>query len=258
MTGGITIVQPVAAAAHELWRACATPEGLKGWQADSVVGQVRAGGRLQLAWPSLGAELELYVVDVQAPKRLVLEAGSQRIVIEAEHRRVVLTHFGSATQDEAAGTTSGWRVSLATLAHSLERHPRAERHVHWAVCVAAASSELAHAYFTNGAALGAWLTSRGEIGDRGSSVCLRLRWGTRLTGQVLAHTPGRDVAVSWREENDAVLAFRTLPLPGDCARRLVALQWSTWGKRDGLAATASHLDACVRRLAKLLGARGSA
>jgi len=258
MADDITIVQPVAAAAEDLWRACATAEGLRGWQADSVEGQVKPGARLRLAWPTLGAELELCVVEVQAPKRLVLRARTQRIVIEAEHDRVVLTHSGSMTADEAEGTTSGWRVSLATLAHWLQRHPRSERRVHWAVCVGAASSELAHAYFTNGPALGAWLTSHGEIGEKGSPVCLGLRWGTSLTGQVLAHTPGRDLAVSWQEQDDAVLAFRTLPVPGGPDRRLVALQWSTWGRRDGLDPTASHLDSCVHRLAKLFAKRGSA
>jgi uncharacterized protein YndB with AHSA1/START domain len=258
MADGIRIVQPVSAAAGELWRACSTPEGLQSWQADSVQGQVRPGARLRLAWPTLCTELELHVVDVEAPKRLVLEAGSQRIVIEAEHERIALTHFGSATQDEADGTTSSWRISLATLAHSLERHPRSARHVHWSVCVTKAPSELAHAYFTDGAALSAWLTSGGEIGKRDSSVCLGLRWGANLTGHVLANTPGRDVAISWQQQDDAVLAFRTLPLPGGPARRLVALQWSTWGRRDGLDATACHLDSCVRRLAQLLGERGSA
>ncbi|MBN1607061.1 MAG: SRPBCC domain-containing protein [Polyangiaceae bacterium] len=258
MADGITIIQPVAATADELWRACATPEGLQGWQADSVEGAVRPGARLELAWPTLGARLVLRVVEVQAPRRLVLEAGSQRIVIEPEHHRIVLTHFGSASPDEAAGTTSGWRVSLATLAHCLERHPGSQRQVHWAVCVAATSSELAHAYFTDGAALSAWLTSHGEIGEKDSAVCLGLRWGTSLTGHVLAHTPGRDLAVSWQEEDDAVLAFRTLPLPGGSDRRLVALQWSTWGRSHGPGATACHLDSCVHRLSKLLGERGSA
>jgi uncharacterized protein YndB with AHSA1/START domain len=258
MADGITIVQPVSAAAGELWRACATPQGLQGWQADSVEGQVRPGARLRLTWPTLGAELELRVVEVEAPRRLVLETGSQRIVIEAKKDRVVLTHFGSVTQDEMAGTMSGWRLSLATLAHGLERHPRSARRVHWAVCVARASFELTHTYFTNGAALGAWLTSHGEIGEPDSSVNLGLRWGTSLTGQVLAHTPGRDLAVSWQEEGDAVLALRTLPLPGGSERRLVALQWSTWGRRDGLSATAAHLDSCVQGLAKLLAERGLA
>ena len=32
MADGITIVQPVAAPADELWRACATAEGLQRWQ----------------------------------------------------------------------------------------------------------------------------------------------------------------------------------------------------------------------------------
>jgi hypothetical protein len=187
-----------------------------------------------------------------------LRAGPQRVVIEVERGRIVVTHFGSSTEDEAAGISSGWRVSLATLAHWLEHHPRSPRHVHWAVCVAPASPELAHAYFTNGHALAAWLTHQGKLGEKDSLVRLGLRWGATLTGEVLANTPGRDVAVSWQEQDHSVLALRTLPLPGDSERRLLALQWSSWGKLAGRRDTASCLDSCVQRLAKVIGQRGAA
>lgn len=258
MAQNATIVQPIVAEADELWKACATPEGLQGWQADSVEGEVRTGARLRLAWPTLGAALEVDVVEVQAPRRLVLTAGSHCTIFDVQPNRLLLTLSGSSTEDEVAGTLSAWRVSLGTLAHWLRYHPGSPRQVHWAACAVTASSALAHAYFTGGPALSTWLTSDGEIGDAGSSASLRLRWGQRLTGQVIAHTPGRDLAVSWQEQNQSVLALRTLPLPADTERRLLALQWSTWDKLDGQAVTASHLDVCVHRLAKVIGQRGLA
>ena len=253
MQQSIQLTQAVDAPPERAWHACSEPAGLAAWQADEVKGRVVPGGRLLLSWPALGASIELTVEELQAGRRLVLQGAVSRLALVVEPGRVILTQDGLSAGDEAEGTASSWRLSLAVLAHYLTHHDGATRQVSWFVRPVRTNTEAAHALFTREATLRTWLTRGGEIAEPGSRVRLRLAWGDSLTGTVLAHTPGRDVAVSWTEQAESVLALRTLPSPRTPGERLVAMVWSHWGDIPSLGHTEEQLARAVERLAGVLG-----
>jgi uncharacterized protein YndB with AHSA1/START domain len=256
----VIIEQAIVASAARIWRACSSSSGLRSWQADEVVGEAKQGAELVLGWPALGVEVQLEVERVEEQRRIVLAAEDSRLELAVAEGRIQLTHEADFDDDEHAGTESSWRLALATLAHYLEHHEGQSRHVHWAVSPAKASVEDAHAFFTLSAAQGAWLT-RGDNGRDiaavGSEVKLDLAWGKSMTGQVLAHTPPRDLLLSWRETNQSLLALRTLPSPSAEHERLLIATWSSWGFSQ-TDAIAENLDAALTRLAGLLARRASA
>jgi uncharacterized protein YndB with AHSA1/START domain len=256
----VVLEQAIRAPRARIWQACASTAGLKSWQADEIEGEVAQGGELVLGWPALGVAVQLDVERVEEQRRIVLAAEDSRLELFIDEGRIQLTHSADFDDDEQAGTQSSWRLSLATLAHYLEHHDGEERSVHWAVSRAKASFEDAHAFFTLSAAQSAWLTrgnSGRDIDAVGSEIALDLAWGNPMTGRVLAHTPPRDVLLSWRETNHSLLALRTLPSPTTAHERLLIATWSSWG----LAQTnpiAQNLSAVLTRLAGLLENRATA
>ena len=132
--------------------------------------------------------------------------------------------------------------------------------MHWAVQRAATSLEDAHAFFTLAGAQSGWLTrtsAAGNVGAVGSQIALDLAWGTSLTGQVLSHSPPRDLLLSWKETNHSLLALRTLPAPEAPNQRLLAATWSTWGVPE-TAGTTAQLQAALGRLSRILENRATA
>ena len=89
-----------------------------------------------------------------------------------------------------------------------------------------------------------------------------------MTGRVLAGDSGRDVALTWRETNDSVLVFRSLPSPTHRDERILAACWSRWVAPtsrgdDDLGETEVksievELERSVRRLARELDRGGVA
>jgi uncharacterized protein YndB with AHSA1/START domain len=71
MTGDLRLVRPCGATRAELWKACATAEGLETWYADKVTGSLSPGGGVRLEWPALGARVDLDVVDWVPNDRVV-------------------------------------------------------------------------------------------------------------------------------------------------------------------------------------------
>jgi uncharacterized protein YndB with AHSA1/START domain len=88
----IRLTQAVRAPVERLWRACADPRGLAGWQADDVFGEVVEGGILSLSWPALDVTFQLEVVEVIENKRIVFETAEARLALDVEDGRVALTH----------------------------------------------------------------------------------------------------------------------------------------------------------------------
>jgi hypothetical protein len=248
----------VTAGLDDLWRACATAEGLQSWQADEVEGELQAGQRLRLGWPALGVSLTATVEELTVNRRVVLVSRGWRTVLECHPGRVILVHSGFASADEKEGSESAWRVSLATLAHQLREHGRTARRTAWAISAARLTAAQAHFFFTDAAALGAWLTAEGAVGPVGARCELTLRWGAQLTGQVLANTEGRDVAIAWQQQGKSVLVLRTLPCPTCSDERFVAIQWSTWTSVEGYDLTVDQLTACLDRLSRLSRQRAQA
>jgi uncharacterized protein YndB with AHSA1/START domain len=259
MTGEVHLVCSVRASREELWEACGTRSGLEGWYADRVTGTVARGATLRLEWPELGATVGLQVEEVRSNEQIVLVNGRSRVALTVEDGRVELAHTGLSEEDDVEGFESSWRVALAMLKHALEEHPRSPRRIRWVARPAQASAELAHLCFTAPAALDRWLGHGSEMGAEGEPYSLTLATGERMSGKVLCRAAGRDVALSWDEQNDSMLVLRTLPSPRAAKERVVAICWSKWGATEaGEHAIESELRRSLERLGAILAMSGRA
>jgi uncharacterized protein YndB with AHSA1/START domain len=213
---------------------------------------------VELRWPALGVSLPLEVREVEPERRIVLAAGRSRVVVELAPGQVTLRQDGVAEGDEADGVLSSWRLSLSLLAHYCEKHADARRSVRWLLRPARTSTATAHVFFTEGSALASWLGRGGSFETVGSSFELGLAWGEPMTGRVLSCTPGRDVSVSWDEDESSVLCLRTLPRPFSDQERLIVLAWSRWSTTSPSRERLEALDAAHHRLVRVLDAQHSA
>jgi uncharacterized protein YndB with AHSA1/START domain len=255
----IKIYQPLAARPSRVFQALTEPRELSAWQADKVEGQVRQGSNLTFGWPMLGISLSLEVVRVDAGRAVAFAHGSARLEFEMVRGGLELRHTAPFDDDTLAGTASSWRIALATLKNYLARHAGRQRRVYWAVARARGSVELCHAYFTEPELLTSWLgSSPASLGEVESNVTLTLASGRRVSGPMLAHTPGRDLAVRWREADDSVLVFRTLPVDTDPGARYLLLGWSRWSDLPDVESIQTELRRAVTQLAGRLDRAGSA
>jgi uncharacterized protein YndB with AHSA1/START domain len=255
----IRISQKIPASLDALWVACATPSGIAGWQADRVTGAVRAGETLGLGWPDLGVSIRLDVIELLEGRRVVFGHGESRVRFEVKEGEVELSHSAPFDEDEELGTESSWRLALGTLAHYLDRYAGQERETVWLVKPAKTTAEAAHAFFTLPDALGAWLgRATAPLGVVGSRYRIALSGGGTMSGVVLAHTEGRDLALRWDEANYSVVTFRTLPSPTGEHERLMVISWSRWSELDNAERVAGELDGALARLVQVLGGAGAA
>jgi uncharacterized protein YndB with AHSA1/START domain len=255
----IRLQQKVLAPVDRLWAACATPKGIANWQADAVSGKVVKGHTLTLGWPELGVHIDLEVREVEQRRHLAFEHASARLEFEISPGEITLSHHAPFDNDEAEGTESSWRVALGTLAHYLACHDGRERHVFWAVRSAMTTSESAHAFFTLPETLASWLGRTEEpIGPAGTRYRLEPLWGGSMTGTVLAHMEGRDLALSFEEAENSVIGLRTLPSPRASGERLLLAFWSRWVESDATSHIETGLDTALGRLARMLGKTGRA
>jgi hypothetical protein len=169
-----------------------------------------------------------------------------------------LAHSALPFGDEYAGTGSSWALSLANLAHYCEHHPRRSRVVHWLLSRAHTDNVTAHVFFTDEHALGAWLGKGTSLGKAGSPYQLTLSPAYGMSGNVLAHTPDRDVLLSWSEDGESTLSLRTLPSPLSDDELTVALTWSRWSDSPPREGLWTALSAAHQRLVALLDARADA
>jgi uncharacterized protein YndB with AHSA1/START domain len=259
MAGEVHLVLTTRASREELWEACSTRSGLEAWYADRVTGSVSRGATTRLEWPELGATLELSVEELHPNERIVLANGKSRVSLRVSEGQVDLTHEGLTSEDDTEGFASSWRVALATLKHALEEHPRAPRRTRWAARRVQTSAELAHLCFTAPAALDRWLGHGTVMGAEGEAYSLTLATGEHMSGKVLCRVAGRDVALTWGEQNDSVLALRTLPSPRADRERVVAICWSKWGATEpGEHAVETELKRSLERLSGILAMSGRA
>lgn len=249
----VELDEQLAAPLEAVWQAWTSPIELSRWQADAA----RAVGdsRVLLCWPALGAELEVELRIREPLRRLELRAAHYVLDVRLEPGSVHLEHRGTANTEETDGVRSGWRTSLALLKHYLEQHHGRDRRVLWLSHTARLPTGAAHVFFSDPAALSSWL-GRGVIGPAGSAYRVELLGGGELCGQVLAHTDGRDIALSCANRDNAALVLRTLPRGRE--ERHILLMWSRWGGggRDDLDETV--LRAAFERLARTLERPGSA
>jgi hypothetical protein len=178
---------------------------------------------------------------------------------ELREGEVELSHSAPFEDDEELGTESSWRLALGTLAHYLTRYAGQPRETVWLVKPAKTTAEAAHAFFTLPDALGAWLgRATAPIGAPGSGYRIALGAGGTMSGLVLAHTEGRDLALRWDETNHSVLTLRTLPSPTGEDERLLVISWSRWADLDNAELIAGELDGALARLVQVLGTAGAA
>ena len=254
----IRISQKIPASLDALWLACATPSGIAGWQADKVTGSVEAGETVGLNWPDLGVSIRLDVLELAERRLVVFGHGDSRVRFEVKDGEVELSHSAPFEDDEEIGTESSWRLALGTLAHYLDRHAGQPRETVWLVKPAKTSAEAAHAFFTLPDAIAAWLgRATAPIGVVGSRYRIELGGGGSMSGVVLAHTEGRDLALRWDEAGYSVITFRTLPSPSGEHERLLVISWSRWSDLDNAELIAGELDGALARLVQLLGTGGT-
>ncbi|MBM4362831.1 MAG: SRPBCC domain-containing protein, partial [Deltaproteobacteria bacterium] len=250
MSDDLVLFREIQAPRAVVWRALSQPEGLALWTADEVSGDVRRGGSLRLAWPALGAETTLDVVELDAGERVAFDDGDTRVTLAPTRGGVELRQAG--TLFDRPGLASSWALALAHLGHALEVHPGRRRTATWVHRTVRVTPELAHLHFTEPRLLSQWLGRPAELGRVGEPISLDLPGLGALSGRVLVREPGRDLAFTWQQLGDAVVALRTLP-GGSPGTRVVALTVSRYDAArpvplPGLA----ELDASLARLAALL------
>ncbi len=223
-----------------------------------MVGDVSPGSVLTLAWPTMGLSVRVHVAESIPDERVVYEVGSSRLTIEVDDGFVSLTHEGLRTNDEEDGMKSAWHTALGLLEHGIVNHPDMPRHVRWFLQPVNTSPGFAHVYFTDSAALAQWLTVSGNVPQDGADCHLTLAWGSNLTGRVLANIPERDVAISWTEEAESCLVFRTFPSPRSANERLLAMCWSIYGAPNFPDQSTQGLQTAIERLGHVLSRMGSA
>jgi uncharacterized protein YndB with AHSA1/START domain len=255
----LQIQQAVGASPDAIWKAFATPRGLARWQADEAEGEAKEGGLLRLHWLAFGATVDLLVLECVPQRQLRLRRGNTEVVFTLQDKCVSFTQFGLDPGDDLEGLRSSWQVALAQLAHSVERHPGRRRHVDWVVRSTRTQPETLYSFFTEPAFLNLWLGHSDTPLVRGQSYNLSLHSGLAISGKVLSSNPGRDIALTCENLDDAVLVWRSLPHPENEAERVVAMSLSQWGKttRNGARLT-EQLDQALGRLTTLLGTRGQA
>jgi uncharacterized protein YndB with AHSA1/START domain len=249
----VELDEQLAAPVESVWQAWTSPVELCRWQADTA--RALGGSRLLLCWPMLGAELEVELRVREPLRSLELRAAHYELEVRLEPGRVHLAHRGTRDDDETSGVRSGWRTSLALLKHYLEQHPGRDRRVLWLSHTARLPSEAAHVFFSDPAALSSWL-GRGVIGPAGSAYRVELLGGGELRGRVLAHTEGRDIALSCTNRDNAALVLRTLPHGRH--ERHVLLMWSRWGQAREGDPDEAVLRAAFERLARTIERPASA
>lgn len=247
----------IRASSDSLWRACADVLEIPSWQADEARGSLAPGGTLTLGWPSLGTEVQLFVFERVEGKRIVLGTQTSQVRFEVAEGSIEITHSGLSAGDEADGVSASWQMALSVLRHGLEVHEGRTRRVLWAMQPIRTTVQRAHWFLTDAAAQRTWLTWTGSgFGQSGAAYSFAAQWGETLSGDVLCRVPGRDVAISWREANDSVLVFRTLPSPFRADERLVGVAWSRWLEHPRPARVQREWTRALTRLCRVAEAAG--
>jgi hypothetical protein len=139
---------------------------------------------------------------------------------------------------------------MALLKHYLERHLGAPRQAALILRPASVDPRELYRHFTEPDRLAAWLTREGAVGEVGDRVALALWDGMRLSGSVIAAT-GREKAVTWDEEDLAVVELKGFAASG---HRMVGIRVTTWSP-DGsrLSRLERLLTPAVERLSTQFG-----
>lgn len=244
------------------WAAWTNPDRLVEWFPEVASGEPTAGAVYRYQWRALNMELELEVVEVEPPHRLVLRGGppglepqTQSVTLRSDEDRTVieLVHAGldgRELEDLRAGTESGWTVTLQVLRHYLERCYGTPRKSAWVLGLAPARFDDLFARYTTADGLARWLTRAGSLPESGP-YRLQLTAGGAMTGEVLARYAPRELVMTWNEL-PGIVALRAFSVaPG---AKLVGAHVASWtAPDDHMRAHVGALSAAVDRLVASLG-----
>ncbi len=244
---------------EQVWTAWTDPAAISRWFTDEARGEAKAGGTVVWVFRGFG-EIPYPVAVADPPARLVLAGdipGRGPFALEILIRqsggttvvRLVNSGFldGAEWEEEYEGIRSGWVGSLALLKHYLERHLESPRQAALILRPASVGPEALYRCFSEGDELATWLTREGALGARGDPAALVLHNGTRLSGSIIAAT-GREKAVTWEEEDSAVVEFKGF---GAAGGRMIGVRLTTWGFDAARLARLERLFApAVERLAR--------
>lgn len=250
---------------EEVWRAWTDPAWLAGWHAERVEGELAVGRSIRLGWDSLGIAIDLEVVAMDAPARLVLRGDPpgrppQTLSVDLAGAdggatSLAIEHDGFAPgaggDEERAGTAAGWHTMARVLDHYLAHHPGRPRAC--AAALAPAAGSLAD--IEPLLARPSWLFPGGAaLGPEGSRFAGRTAAGLAVGGSVLASALPRQLALAV-DDTAGVLVLRAIRLdPGPRGALLVgALTWSWRPERDAHAHLVAELEPAVARLVGALG-----
>lgn len=245
-----------ATPAH-VWRAWADPSRISQWFADDAHGEAVAGGTLSWIFEHFDVDMSYDVVEAVPGETLVLSAPSPdgagtptllEILIDRLETgtRMRLVHSGLGDDPEQLeGIRSGWELAVGILRHYLEHYCGEGKRTVLVMRETERDVEAVYPYFREARALASWLTTSGTTGSAGERVRLMLRDGGLISGDVLAAT-GREVAVSWEEEN-AVLELKAFTAP--TGHTTIGMRIHGWGMTQARARQLERL--CERSLARL-------
>jgi len=257
----IELAVRAAAPVESAWSAWTDPARLCEWFPDRASGCARAGDAMTYEWDALGMSLDLQVVDARPHKRLVLRGNPTGRAVETQTLSfardgdgcaIALRHTGMPDDDVAAGTESGWRVTLAVLRYYLEHCYATPRASAWMLGFAPAGFASAFHYYTEPDGLATWLADGGRgVGQVGDAYALALPGGASMSGEVIARCAPREVAMTWSEIG-GVVAFRLFRIAAGAT--LVGAHAMTWGRSaDDVAPELNQLRIAVDRLVSALG-----
>jgi uncharacterized protein YndB with AHSA1/START domain len=243
---------------EEVWKAWTDPVAISRWFTDEARGEARPGGTLVWLFRGFG-EMAYPVIVADPPARLVLAGDvpgrgpfALEILIHQSAGttivRLVNSGFldGADWDEEYEGVRSGWAGSMALLKHYLERHLDTPRHAALIVRPVSVGAGELYRWFSEADGLAGWLTREGALGELGKPAALVMWDGTRLSGSVIAAT-GREKAVTWKEEDSAVVELKGF---GAAGRRMAGVRLTTWGfDTSRLSRLEQLLTPAVERLA---------
>jgi hypothetical protein len=235
------------------------------WHAERAIGEIRVGGQLRLAWDSLGVGIDLQIAEAEPRRRLLLRGAPSgratqeleiRILPEEDQSRILVTHSGFISSDEAEGSLSGWEGALALLSLYLERYDGRPRRCAAALASTVASFSEVFARFTEPGRLAGWLgSSPTRVGPVGSAVAIHMHDHAELRGSVISRTD-REITLAVPDLEGAI-AWRCLALDSsESGSKIVGAFMSSWANDVSLLqAWQTRCAAAVERLGGLLGGR---
>ena len=250
----------------EVWRAWSDPRWLAGWHAERVDGELAVGRPIRLGWDSLGIALDLEVLAMDAPTRMVLRGfppgrPPQTLSIglaEAPGGATSLAIFhngfasDAAGEEERTGTAAGWHIMARVLEHYLAHHAGRARACAAALAPATAALTDIEPLFARPSWLLADAAALDAEGDRFAGRTAS--GGQALGGAVLARALPRQIALAV-DETAGVLVLRAIRLDTEPRGALLigGIAWSWQPERAAYPALVAELEPAVGRLVAALG-----